>query len=368
MMSNGLSSNGSSGSNHVTKDDMDTAATTSTSTTSESPYGLSAWKKQLITKEDPMHFHKTLGILCMLSYIFRIVQTGPSDMGFQRFPYLTVPTIVLHLLLNSTAFVFKIPNRRISSGYRIWPEYRLHSLVFLCRSLAVMALYYYEQTYRVSQPPLYDMNLVIIIICLFAADYASYSQRQYQSSTIRDLETSELVKFLFSAAQFCGTTNILYGLRHRYSLHMLAVIVIQTNAFMMTVRRKNLANQTILVTLYGLSLLFSLIVCSYEYLRVDPKIFFTCTTISNIAIVQRMTPIQIWPTSLQPIQSYVSNKYVVWMTVGLLLRQTRSYIESTATLFEMILIWFVTSIPLYMLGRYKCSGKSVPVKTIKKVE
>jgi hypothetical protein len=358
-MSNGLGS-----SNDVTKDD----ATPSSSTAS--PYGLSAWKKQLITKEDPMHLHKTLGLLCMLSYIFRIVQTGPSDMGFQTFPSLTLPTIVLHLLLNSTAFIFKIPNRRISSGYRIWPEYRLHSLVFLCRSLAVMALYYYEQAFHVERP-MYDMNLVIVILGLVAADYASYSQRQYQSSTIRDLDTSELVKFLFSVAQFCGTTNILYGLRHRYSLHMLAVIVIQTNAFMMTVRRKNLANQTILVTLYGLSLLMSMAVCTYEYIRVDSKIFFTCATISNIVIVQRMTPIQVWPSSLQPIQSYISNKYVVWMTAGLLLRQTRSYIETTATLFDMILIWSVTSIPLFLLGWYKCSGRNTSIKnkeTIKKVE
>jgi hypothetical protein len=359
-------SNGSNGSSAgVSKVDN-----TNVDPSSSSSYGLSAWKKQLITKEDPTHVHKALGILCMISYIFRIVQTGPSDMGFQTMPYLTLPTIILHLLLNSTSFIFKIPNRRISSGYRIWPEYRLHSLVFLCRSLAVMTLYYYEQTFHVEQP-MYDMNLVIIILGLFAADYASFTQRQYQSSTIRDLDTSELVKFAFSVAQFCGTANILYGLRYRYSLHMLAVIVIQTNAFMMTVRRKNLASQTTLVTLYGLSLLMSMMVCSYEYIRTDPKIFFTCATISNIAIVQRMTPIHLWPSLLQPIQSYVGNKYVVWMTVGLLLRQTRTYIETTATLHEMVLIWIVTSIPLYMLGWYKCSGQSKINKnnvTIKKVE
>ena len=357
-------SNGVSNRNDINKNDA------TSNSTSVSPYGLSTWKKQLITKEDPMHIHKTLGLLCMLSYLFRIVQSGPTDMGFATFPYLTIPTILLHLLLNSTAFLFKIPNRRISSGYRIWPEYRLHSFVFLCRSLAVMALYYYEQTFHVAQP-LYDMNLVIVILGLIAADYTSYTQRQYQSSTIRDLDTSELVKFLFSVAQFCGTTNILFGLRHRYSMHMLAVIVIQTNAFMMTVRRKNLASQTTLVTLYGLSLLISMVVCVYEYLRVDPKIFFTSATITNIAIVQRMVPIHIWPSSLQPIQSYISNKYVVWMTAGLLIRQSRSYIETTATLMEMVMIYVVTFIPLFMLGWYKCSGKNISIKsneTIKKIE
>jgi hypothetical protein len=358
-MSNGISTSASNG--IAAKVDSATTATTA------SPYGLSAWKKQLITHEDPMHFHKTLGLLCMLSYIFRLSQTGPTDMGFQTFPYLTVPTIILHLLLNATSFVFKIPNRRISSGYRIWPEYRLHSLVFLGRSLAVMALYHFEQTFHLEQP-LYEMNLVIVMLGLVAADYASYTQRQFQSSTIRDLDTSESVKFFFSVAQFCGTTNILYGLRYRYSMHMLAVFVIQTNAFMMTVRRKNLAHQTILVTLYGISLTLSLLVCLYEYLRVDPKVLFTVMIAASISILQRMTPRELWPSPLQPIQSYISNKYVVWMTVGLLLRQTRSYIDTTATLHEMIIAYVVVTIPFIGLGWYKCIRANKNKETIKKVE
>jgi hypothetical protein len=309
--------------------------------------GVAAWKKQLITKEDPMHIHKTLGIACMLSYIFRIAQTGPSDMGFARFPALTVPTIVLHLLLNVTALEFKIPSRRISSGYRIWPEYRLHSLVFLCRSLAVMAVFWYEQTFEKS--PNYDWNLAITIAGLLAADLSSYSQRQYASSTIRDLDTADWVKFLFSVAQFFGSANILYGLRYRYSIHMLSVTVIQCNAFMMTVRRKNLAGHTTLVTLYGLALFVSMSVCIYEYYRVDEIVFLTAASIGHLTVVQRMAP---WPVVLRP----VSNKYVVWMTAGLILRQARPWLETTATPAEMRLVFVATLVPMWVLGWYKSFG------------
>jgi hypothetical protein len=227
----------------------------------QSLYGLAAWKKQLITHEDPMHVHKTLGILCLCSYIFRLEQIGRRDMGFAQFAHLTIPTILLHLSLNLTALVFKIPHRRISSGYRIWPEYRLHSLVFLSRSLAVMLLYWYEQTYRMEQTPLYDVSLAIVIFGMLAADYASYTQRHYASSTIRDLDAAPFVKFFFSLAQFGVTANILYGLRHRYSMLMLSVIVIQFNAFMMTIRRKNLASHARLVSIYGAMLAMSLAVC-----------------------------------------------------------------------------------------------------------
>lgn len=324
--------------------------------------GLSAWKQQLITKEDPMHIHKTLGILCMISYIFRVIQIGPSDMGFATFPSLTMPTIILHLLLNITSLVFKIPSRRISSGYRIWPEYRLHSLVFLCRSLAVMTLFWYEQTFQ--KEPNYDYNLAIIMLGLVAADLSSYSQRQYRSSTIRDLDTEPWVKFLFSVAQFCGSANILIGLRYRYSFHMMSVIVVQCNAFMMTIRRKNLAGQSMLVALYGFLLITSLVVCTYEYWRVDEKVFLTACTIAHVSVTQRMAPI--WPSSIQP---FVSNKYVVWLTVGLLLRQARSWIETTATHRDIRLLFIVTFFPMWTLGWYKCFGPGAKQHSVaKKVE
>lgn len=321
--------------------------------------GLSAWKQQLITKEDPMHIHKILGILCVISYIFRIFQIGPSDMGFATYPLLTMPTIILHLLLNITSLLFKIPSRRISSGYRIWPEYRLHSLVFLCRSLAVMVLYWYEQTFQ--KEPNYDLNLAIIMLGLVAADVSSFSQRQYQSSTIRDLDAAAWVKFIFSVAQFCGSANILIGLRYRYSFHMLSVIVVQCNAFMMTIRRKNLAGQTMLVTLYGLLLLTSLVVCVYEYYRVDERVFLSAAIIAHVSVVQRMAPF--WPSS---IKSFVSNKYVVWLTVGLLLRQARPWIETTATHLELRLLFLATFIPMWTLGWYKCFGPGANVQSVTK--
>jgi hypothetical protein len=104
---------------------------------------LSHWKKQLITREDFGHVHKTLGVLCGTSYAWRIAKWGTSDMGFATHRAWTVPTIVLHTTLTLSAFGFAIPLKRIKSGDRIWPENRLHSLVFLSRSLALVALYEY---------------------------------------------------------------------------------------------------------------------------------------------------------------------------------------------------------------------------------
>lgn len=268
-------------------------------------------------------------------------------MGFARFPAITVPTILLHLILNLSALEFKIPSKRISSGYRIWPEYRLHSLVFLGRSLAVMALFWYEQTFE--KEPNYDWNFAFIILGMVAVDLSSYSQRKFASSTIRDLDTPGWVKFLFSTAQFFGSANIMFGLRHRYSMHMLSVTVIQLNAFMMTVRRKNLASHNGLVTMYGLALFVSMAVSVYEYYRVDETIFLAVSTIGHITVVQRMAP---WPDFMK----FVSNKYLVWMTAGLLLRQARPWLEQTATVSEMRLIFAITFGPMWFVGWYKSYG------------
>ena len=134
---------------------------------------LGEWKKQLITKEDPIHLHKTLGILCLLSFIWRFAHIGDSDMGFLSHPSLTIPTVCLHFLLTASAFDFKIPARRIKDGTRIWPEYRMHAMVFLCRSLAVISMYWYETRQGLERN--YDFNLFVVLASMAVADLCSAS-------------------------------------------------------------------------------------------------------------------------------------------------------------------------------------------------
>jgi hypothetical protein len=171
----------------------------------------STWKKQLITHEDPGHVHKTLGTLCLLSYIWRLSQWGDSDMGFATRPVLTLPTILLHWSLNLSAFAFKIPAKRIKSGDRIWPEYRLHSLVFLSRSLAIMCVYYYEQCYQLE--PNYIFNFAIVVATLIAADISSWSVGENRSSSIRELGVPPGVQYFFSYMQLAATAGSCFSLR-----------------------------------------------------------------------------------------------------------------------------------------------------------
>jgi len=50
--------------------------------------------------------------------LWRWSMAGERDMGF-IYPELTLPTIVLHFMLTASAFMFKIPAKRIKQGDRI---------------------------------------------------------------------------------------------------------------------------------------------------------------------------------------------------------------------------------------------------------
>jgi hypothetical protein len=282
---------------------------------------LKKWKEQLITKEDPAHFHKILGITCLISFIWRLSQTGDSDMGFQRYPSLTIPTFLLHWSLTLSSFIFHIPARRIKSGDRIWPEYRLHALVFLSRSLLVCCVTYYEQYYQL--PPNYDFNFLIVMLTLLLADVSSWSV-EHRSGSIRELDTHPAVKFFFSLLQFGATAGCLYGIR-RFSIMFYMVFVVQVNPFLMTLRRKNLLSKTVVITLYGIGLAGGIRMAVYEHSVYAPNGFnsYLCIgLIVHLAAVLRLGP------RLPLLRHVQDNKYLLWISLGCLLRYIRPWFDT----------------------------------------
>jgi len=124
----------------------------------------------------------------------------------------TLIVISMHVLLSVSSLIFKLPVRRIAEGSRIWPEYRLHSIIFACRSLACMFAMLLEM--RNSWEPMYGVNVVIVLATNAAADFASWwVDPEGRSSTIRDLSAPPALRFFFSVMQFHGTVGCLVGFR-----------------------------------------------------------------------------------------------------------------------------------------------------------
>ena len=269
---------------------------------------LAAVRKGLFTHEDVFNVHKMLGFPCLAHFLWRTLSVPfrPfGDMGFDASNF-TIILILWHLALSVSSLVFKIPKVRIKEGSRIWPEFRLHSIVFACRSLACMSLVWAER--RFALEPIYWANAGICIATLVAADVATASVAHH-SNTIRGLDTSAAYKFAFSFMQFLGTTGCLVGLRS-FAAQFAIVFIIQTYAFTLTLRRKNLVthNQTVFIYSYQLSL---------------------GATVAQIEIFQAggmqalcMFPALAAMAMLMRVGAGIS-KYIVWMVMAVIVQYAR---------------------------------------------
>lgn len=277
-------------------------------------------------------------------------------MGFRSHPQLTVPTLLLHLLLNLTSFIFAIPQRRIKEGSRIWPEYRYHSLVFASRSLVAMLLYWYEQTYTPTEPYHYWGSVIIVLLTLAAADLSTASAQQYASKSIRELDIARYTRYFFTVCQFYATAGVLFGVR-RYTLQFLNVLVVQLNPFLFTLRRKNLISHTATVTIYGILLFFGFAVCLFEYTSTGGMVLLRSVAfIGNVAIVWRTSSL-VW--FLPPAwRRFLQNKYLIWTVLGVLTQYMRPYAFIRDVSVARQCMYTCSMMAVLLNGYIKCRARS----------
>jgi len=200
---------------------------------------------KMITKEDGHfgHVHKIIGITALAHYIYRaylLVTTG--SMQFDS-SIATLYCIMLHALLSGSSFIFKIPNSRVRSAPMIYPEFRLHSIIFAYRSLIIMVLMWISKRYDITFP-LY-LRGVVILLTMFAADTVTNSFKD-QGTTMRanpmpsylsTINKGRLNMF-YSICQIVGTSLIMFS----YHLDEVFAVVfpIQMGALLMTMVRKSI--------------------------------------------------------------------------------------------------------------------------------
>lgn len=256
------------------------------------------------SEEDRYFVHKTLGLACLGSFVYRFCHTGKADMQFRHDDIGTLATLLLHATLSFSSLIFRIPQKRIKHGFRIWPEYRLHSIVFALRNLlGMLVTYYYGRQRHLEQEIVLVrdcLNTGIVLLTCALADIASQSVR-HSSSTIRNLDASPLTKFHFSVMQFHATTGCLFG-SDRYSLNFIMLFIVQFNSFLMTLQRKNIGRQYVMVSLYGLMLVIGFCVGGYEVTQ--SGLFWIMSTVAVGAALLRMVG--------------GLNKYLLWTTMGVI--------------------------------------------------
>jgi hypothetical protein len=283
-----------------------------------------------------------------------MLQINDTDMGFATHPQFTIPTLILHLALNVSSFEFKIPHRRIKEGSRIWPEYRLHSLIFASRSIVTIFWYWLEQ--QNQWEPMYAVNVAIVLATMLAADVSTESQRKHSSSTIRDLDISLATTYFFSVCQFYATAGVLWGLR-RSTIQFLNVWVVQLNPFLMTLRRKNLISHQATVTIYGGMLVFGVFSVGYEYLRYGTAMLRTVAFVGNLAILWRMAPLSyLLPPGVPPRK--IQNKYLIWTVLGIVVNTFLRPLALQEVSFQRHLLYTSSMILVIVNGVVKCQSQN----------
>ena len=290
----------------------------------------------LVTYHDRYHIHKLLGLLCLVSFMARFYQGFDTDMGFstitdiehnqttttttRRHTYTyTIGTIVIHWLLSFSSLLFPLPLKRMVGAWRIWPEYRLHSIIFASRNLCIMTtllLVFGDHYYCVDQQShcyyyVFLLSINIVLCTCYVADVASKSvPKETRSNTIRGLHAPFWAKYIFSILQFYATTACLVPTTCPYSKQYIMLFVVQINAFFMTLMRKNLISHLTVVALYGIVIIGGATIgLSILY---NDGTFFYFVSISNFAAILRLGPINL-------------NKYVLWICVSFVIYLTTNW-------------------------------------------
>jgi hypothetical protein len=225
--------------------------------------------RKLFTKEDPLYFHKTFGLLCLTSFLYRYAYIYPrfGNLGFEN-TWFDWATMAVHMLLSSSSLIFHVlPRRVLSRPVMIWEEYRLHAIVFTLRCMVVFALgvFAIESHWRRDRSTLLQFFCVMPIH--IAADIITSKFGTPNTTTVRVkndhcLQTKVILRF-YAFYQFLALGAHLTPHARLPDLAFNSLIAIQSSAFLMTLVRKGLVE----THTHGLVYTFCLFVSGYHILR-----------------------------------------------------------------------------------------------------
>jgi hypothetical protein len=138
---------------------------------------------KLVTKEDNYYVHKLLGLFCLVNFTYRYISLFFFGTMKLKYDY-DIICISLHGLLSISSLIFHISQQRHKSLPIIYPEFRLHSIIFAMRSIFCTILHYIHV-------PLYSKMLVCLLTNI-SADIVTYKYKIYNnenniSTTMRNM-------------------------------------------------------------------------------------------------------------------------------------------------------------------------------------
>jgi hypothetical protein len=248
-------------------------------------------KKKLFTKEDPQYLHKTLGLLCVLSFFYRYYVDDQLHFFDGRHPIgFDVMTFVLHLALSSSALIFHVLKKRIpDKPLIIWEEYRLHAIIFTSRSFCIGMV----AGLWPAMPKM--VPFIILTVHHLVVDYVTKVHGREGSTTVRNegkVRPTLKIGFLFySYYQFAASASNLAPSNSTAALAFNTIIAIQSSSFLMTLCRKSIIDWYTHAALYTACLLLSLSRMAQVF---NPTFFAVVAALFALRVAFRVDKYLIW--------------------------------------------------------------------------
>ncbi|KAG8458691.1 hypothetical protein KFE25_012889 [Diacronema lutheri] len=198
---------------------------------------------RLITSHDKLHAHAISGALCLAQLLVRwllLFMTG-SAFAAAESAIFSVAALAVHALAPLLSLSIGVPAKRNMSSPMVWPEFRMHSLIFSTRHVAscTAALLLPSPLARVAQLAIAHAAMVAASITterLGDPNQRTTSAMPYPPGV--GASDVAMVKDAYAYAQLLATAQSLAGDAH---LSYMALLAIQLAPLMMTLVRKGLA-------------------------------------------------------------------------------------------------------------------------------
>lgn len=269
-----------------------------------------------------MHVHKICGFICLAHFVYRFYCGAQSDMGFVPSTQ-TMALLMVHVLLSYSSLIFKLPLKRIKHGIRIWPEFRLHSIIFASRYLLVLfGLWIELRMQGADESPKsrscwslrWWTNVAFVFGSMRLAEKATEISNLRNgkhagcpSNSVRGIDAPKIYKYIFSVFQFHETATVLLStFVPLFCIPFGMLFVIQFTAFGMTLQRKNLVPHKFLTHVYMVELIWFVLLMPALAIQYSTPYFIGMIQAhhiaGNFAAVMRM-----W---------FLLGKYQVWLVVS----------------------------------------------------
>jgi hypothetical protein len=290
---------------------------------------------KLITKEDPIHLHKLLGAFALANYMYRYYLLFFYGSMFLNTP-LDLGMVAIHGCLSLSSLIFHIPRKRHAKLPMIYPEFRLHSIVFGMRSVICCFVDFYGGTYKLY------FKIGVCFATMMIADLITKQYAEPGDTTMRSMPYSETtpdsdiqtITQFHSIQQMSATMYMLLNVDAAFS----PLFAIQFAAFLMTMVRKSIIRPNTWHLLYSWALMINVFILNTLQLSVVANIFIGTQGFIILRMKYRMNKYIAWSLifiiisllDLSSIDAYTYNKYI---TNGLIVSYLCEKIYRTRALY-----------------------------------